>query len=82
MIRCHSARRHERENGMKKYLITVAFILGAPQSLLAQADAFLVILDNTTNACRVVAKNDLPASRRLDTYSWANTPRRMRPIML
>ena len=48
---------------MKKYPFAVAFILGAPQSLLAQADAFLVILDNTTNACRVVAKNDLPASQ-------------------
>jgi hypothetical protein len=46
---------------MKKYLIAVAFILGAPESILAQADAFLVILDSTTNACRVVAKNDLPA---------------------
>ena len=53
---------------MKKYLITVAFILGAPQSLLAQADAFLVILDNTTNACRVVAKNDLPASQSSARY--------------
>jgi hypothetical protein len=46
---------------MKKYLIAAAFILSAPQSLLAQADAFLVILDSTTNACRVVAKNDVPA---------------------
>ena len=58
---------------MKKYLITVAFILGAPQSLLAQADAFLVILDSTTNACRVVAKNDLPAGevryKRLGQYA-------------
>ena len=46
---------------MKKYLIAAAFILSAPQSLLAQADAFLVILDSTTNACRVVVKNDVPA---------------------
>jgi hypothetical protein len=46
---------------MKKYLIAAALILGAPQSLLAQADAFLVILDSTTNACRVVAKNNVPA---------------------
>jgi hypothetical protein len=53
---------------MKKYLVAVAFILGAPQSLLAQADAFLVILDNTTNACRVVAKNDLPASQSSARY--------------
>ena len=46
---------------MKKYLIAAALILGAPQSLLAQADAFLVILDSTTNACRVVDKNNVPA---------------------
>ena len=46
---------------MKKYLIAAALILGGSQSLLAQADAFLVILDSTTNACRVVAKNDVPA---------------------
>ena len=58
---------------MKKYLIAVAFILGGSQSLLAQADAFLVILDSTTNACRVVAKNDLPAGevryKRLGQYA-------------
>jgi hypothetical protein len=48
---------------MKKYLVAAALILATPQSLLAQADAFLVIHDNTTNACRVVAKNDLPASQ-------------------
>jgi len=58
---------------MKKYLIAAAFILSAPQSLLAQADAFLVILDSTTNACRVVAKNDLPAGevryKRLGQYA-------------
>jgi hypothetical protein len=46
---------------MKKYLIAAALILVGSQSLLAQADAFLVILDSTTNACRVVAKNDVPA---------------------
>jgi hypothetical protein len=47
---------------MKKYLIAAAFILSAPQSLLAQAEAgaYYVILDNTTNACRVVLTNDLP----------------------
>ena len=50
---------------MKKYLVAAALILATPQSLLAQADAFLVIHDNTTNACRVVAKNDLPASQGL-----------------
>jgi len=58
---------------MKKYLIAAALILGGSQSLLAQADAFLVILDSTTNACRVVAKNDLPAGevryKRLGQYA-------------
>ena len=58
---------------MKKYLIAAALILGGSQSLLAQADAFLVILDNTTNACRVVAKNDVPAGevryKRLGQYA-------------
>jgi len=58
---------------MKRYLIAAAFVLSAPQSLLAQADAFLVILDSTTNACRVVAKNDLPAGevryKRLGQYA-------------
>ena len=48
---------------MKKYLIAAALILGASQSLLAQADTFLVILDNTTNACRVVDKNNLPSTQ-------------------
>ena len=50
---------------MKKYLITAALILGSSQPLLAQADEFLVILDNTTNACRVVSSNDLPATQGL-----------------
>ena len=53
----------ERENGMKRYFIAVAFILGAPQSLLAQADAFYVVLDNTTNACRVVTSNELQTQK-------------------
>ena len=44
---------------MKKYLITAALILGSPQPLLAQANMFYVILDNTTNACRVVSSNEL-----------------------
>ena len=58
---------------MKKYLIAAALILGGSQSLLAQADAFLVILDSTTNACRVVDKNNLPSGevryKRLGQYA-------------
>ena len=49
---------------MKKYLIAAALILGGSQSLLAQADAFLVIFDSTTKACRVVAKNNLPSGEQ------------------
>jgi hypothetical protein len=49
---------------MKKYLITAALILGAPQSLLAQADGFYVIFDSTTKDCRVVASNGVPAGLR------------------
>ena len=48
---------------MKKYLIAAALILGAPQSLLAQADAFYVVLDNTTDACRVVTTNELQTQK-------------------
>jgi hypothetical protein len=59
---------------MKKYLITAALILGSSQSLLAQADMFYVILDNTTNACRVVSSNELATTQKarykqLGTYA-------------
>ena len=33
---------------MKKYLIVAAFILCAPQPILAQTDGFYLVLDNTT----------------------------------
>ena len=64
---------------MKQYLIAAALILGASQSLLAQEDVFYVIVDNTTNQCRVMPGSELPSTRRLGTKSWANTPRWMRP---
>jgi hypothetical protein len=47
---------------MKKSLIPVALILCIPQLALAQ-DTFSVILDNTTNACRVVATNNIPSTQ-------------------
>ena len=49
---------------MKKSLITAALILCIPQLALAQ-ETFSVILDNTTNACRVVATNNIPSTQGL-----------------
>ena len=55
----------ERENNMKKYLIAAALILCAPQPILAQeAEVFYVILDNTTNQCRVMAGSQLPTTQK------------------
>jgi hypothetical protein len=50
---------------MKKYLIATALILGASQSLLAQDDMFYVILDNTTNQCRVMPGSELPSTQKV-----------------
>jgi hypothetical protein len=47
---------------MKRSLIAAALILGIPQLALAQG-AFSVILDNTTNACRVVETNNIPSTQ-------------------
>ena len=41
---------------MKKYLIAAAFILCAPQPLLAQSEMFYVVLDHTTNQCTVMTE--------------------------
>jgi hypothetical protein len=49
---------------MKKSLITAALILCIPQLALAQ-ETFSVILDNTTNACRVVSTNNIPSTQGL-----------------
>ena len=66
---------------MKKYLIAAAFILCAPQTILAQSEMFYVVLDNTTNQCTVMT-NEPTRPKRLDTKRWANTPRRTRPKRL
>jgi hypothetical protein len=50
---------------MKKYLIATALILGASQTLLAQEDMFYVILDNTTNQCRVMPGSELPSTQKV-----------------
>ena len=50
---------------MKKFLIAAAFILCAPQTILAQADVFYVVLDNTTNQCRVMPGSELPSTQKV-----------------
>ena len=50
---------------MKQYLIAAALILGASQSLLAQEDVFYVIVDNTTNQCRVMPGSELPSTQKV-----------------
>ena len=46
---------------MKKYLIVAALVLFAPQPILAQADVFYLMLDNTTKQCRVMPGSELPS---------------------
>jgi len=62
----------KKESNMKKSLITAALILCIPQLASAQ-ETFSVILDNTTNACRVVATNNIPSPgvryKRLGQYA-------------
>ena len=48
---------------MKKYLIFAAFILCAPQPILAQAEVFYLMLDNTTKQCRVMPGSELPSTQ-------------------
>jgi hypothetical protein len=54
-------------NAMKKFLIAAAFILcaSAPQTILAQAEMFYVVLDNTTNQCRVMPGSELPSTQKV-----------------
>ena len=54
-----------KENNIKKYLIAAALILCASQPILAQeAEVFYVILDNTTNQCRVMAGSQLSTTQK------------------
>ena len=48
---------------MKKYLIAVALILGAPQAVLAQ-EAFYLMVDNTTKQCRVMPGSELTSTNK------------------
>ena len=49
---------------MKKYLVAAAFILCAPQTILAQAEVFYVVLDNTTKQCRVMPGSELTSTNK------------------
>jgi hypothetical protein len=49
---------------MKKYLVVAALVLFAPQPILAQADVFYLMLDNTTKECRVMPGSELPSTQK------------------
>jgi hypothetical protein len=50
---------------MKKYLVAAALILCAPQPILAQADVFYVVRDNTTNQCSVLPGSELASTQKV-----------------
>jgi hypothetical protein len=50
---------------MRKYLVAAAVILCAPQPILAQADVFYVVRDNTTNQCSVMPGSELPSTQKV-----------------
>jgi hypothetical protein len=49
---------------MKKYLIAVALVLCVPQAALAQAEAFYLMVDNTTKQCRVMPGSELTSTNK------------------
>ena len=49
---------------MKKYLIAAALILCAPQAVLAQAEVFYLMVDNTTKQCRVMPGSELTSTNK------------------
>ena len=49
---------------MKKYLIAAALIVCAPQPILAQAEAFYLMVDNTTKQCRVMPGSELTSTNK------------------
>ena len=55
------------ENAMKQYLVTAAFILCAPQTILAQSEMFYVVLDHTTNQCTVMTSEPTTQKARYKT---------------
>ena len=49
---------------MKKYLTAAALVLCAPQAILAQAEAFYLMVDNTTKQCRVMPGSELTSTNK------------------
>ena len=49
---------------MKKYLIVAALVLFVPQAIHAQADAFYLMVDNTTKQCRVMPGSELSSTQK------------------
>ena len=49
---------------MKKYLIAAALILCAPQAVLAQAEVFYLMVDNTTKQCRIMPGSELTSTNK------------------
>ncbi len=49
---------------MKKYLVAAALVLYAPQPILAQAEAFYLMVDNTTKQCRVMPGSELTSTNK------------------
>ena len=49
---------------MKKYLIAAALIVCAPQPILAQAEAFYLMVDNTTKECRIMPGSELSSTQK------------------
>jgi hypothetical protein len=48
---------------MRGYLIAAALVLCTTQAILAQ-EVFYVVLDNTTNQCRVMPGSELPSTQK------------------
>ena len=49
---------------MKKYLFAAALILCAPQPILAQAEVFYLMVDNTTKQCQVMPGSELTSTNK------------------
>jgi hypothetical protein len=50
---------------MKRYLIATALILCVPPPVLAQAEVFYVVRDNTTNQCSVMPGSELATTQKV-----------------
>ena len=55
--------KHDRRED-NKYLFAAALILCAPQPILAQAEVFYLMVDNTTKQCRVMPGSELTSTNK------------------